>query len=422
MAPGPGPGSNAFRLCGHMAFFFILPLLAGAAVSATLWMAAGIGGLPPLPTVWIMLSGLAAAFVCLCAVSATFAARILNRVSRIDEENAQFERAVFERVARLEAARDRTKPQPAASLQSAPARLAGTLRSGAWIEPAAPPQPVALAKGDQPAETGNVVQLDPAARIRAQQEKRNRGPAPEVLEAIANARFEAWYQPVFGLPDRKTRYLSGHPYLLPDGSSPLAPQHWLEAAANEGRMPALDRFMLLESLKLCRDLARQEKTCGVIWRFNRASLADKAAWSEILEVLGANKALNGSFLCEVSHADYNDLGASEVEALHGIKDAGFELCLADCGDLQGHWASARPGLFKYVSAQPDVIANAADSGNPRAWEIDCIATGVASEAEAILLIDRDVRLAQGPFLAPPKPLRRDGKGGQTPNSVGLRQP
>ena len=405
-----------------MAFFFLIPLVAGAIVSALLWLAAGIGGLPPLPAMWIAVAGLAAAFAALCVVMAAFATQVFNRVEQTSGENAQFERAILERVSRIEAAMERLRPQPATAVQIAPARLAETLRSGARTEPAAPPAPVAIALAEPLAESGNVVQLDPVARIRAQKERRGRGSSPEILEAIANGRYEAWYQPVLGLPDRKPRHLSGHVYLMVEGSNPLAPQYWIEAAANEGRLPEIDRFMLLQGIKLCRDLARQEKTCGVFWRFNRATLADKAAWLQIIDVLRANRALSGLFVCEISHADYNDLRPAEIESLYAIKEAGFELCLANCTDLQGYAASARPGLFKYVSAEPDVIVRTLDGGDPQTRDIACIATGVAREEDAIALIDRDVRLAQGPFLAPPKPLRRDGNGDQAANGAGLRQP
>ncbi len=402
-----------------MAFFFILPLIAGAAVSALLWLAAEIGGLPQLSTIWIALYGIAAALVGLCIVCAVVATQVLNRLSTSNEENAQFERMILGRLSKLDATVEKPRPEPAIAGPNAPARFAQTLRSGTRNEPAAQAVPPAAMRVEPIAETGNVVQLDPAARIRAVQEKRNRGPSPEILEAIANGRFEAWYQPVLGLPDRKLRYLSGLPYLLTEGSGALAPQLWFDTASSGGRLASMDRFMLLQGIKLCRDLARQEKARGVFWRFCGATLADKAAWREIIEVLRANKSLGGSFLCEISHADYNNLGPTEIEALYAIKEAGFELCLADCSDLQRHCASARPGLFKYVSAEPDEIVRALDSGDPQPRDISFIATGVAREEDAIALIERDVRLAQGPLLAPPKPLRKEGA--QAP-VTGLRQP
>ncbi|HSO48881.1 MAG TPA: hypothetical protein VLQ68_13235, partial [Rhizobiaceae bacterium] len=84
-----------------MAFFFLIPLVAGAIVSALLWLAAGIGGLPPLPAMWIAVAGLAAAFAALCVVMAAFATQVFNRVEQTSGENAQFERAILERVSRI---------------------------------------------------------------------------------------------------------------------------------------------------------------------------------------------------------------------------------------------------------------------------------------------------------------------------------
>jgi EAL domain-containing protein (putative c-di-GMP-specific phosphodiesterase class I) len=199
--------------------------------------------------------------------------------------------------------------------------------------------------------------------------------------------------------------------------APLAPSAWLETPGAASGRPEVDRYMLLQAIKLRRDLARQEKPCGVIWSIGRQTLCDVTVWGEITQVLKANRALGASIICEVRLGDYADLRQAELDALFAIREAGFQLGLRECASLRDLTKAAKTGVFRFVSAEPGVIAGAADIPDLRSRDITFIGTGIDNEEDAIGLIDRDIRLAQGPLFAPAKPLRRSTGAAQAPDGA-----
>jgi EAL domain-containing protein (putative c-di-GMP-specific phosphodiesterase class I) len=177
--------------------------------------------------------------------------------------------------------------------------------------------------------------------------------------------------------------------------------------------------MLLDGIKLWRDLNRSQKECGIIWRLSRATLADEAMWSELDEVMKANRALGKSFVCEISLADYGKLSHAELDALFAVREAGFRLGLGQCTDARALANALKTGVFSMVGADAAAIADPSGITNLRGSDmvVEFMATNIASEDEAIALIDRDVALAQGPLFAPAKPLRRSGGAAIAPEGA-----
>jgi hypothetical protein len=72
-----------------------------------------------------------------------------------------------------------------------------------------------------------------------------------------------------------------------------------------------------------------------------------------------------------------------------------------------------------VGADAAAIADPSGITNLRGSDmvVEFMATNIASEDEAIALIDRDVALAQGPLFAPAKPLRRSGGAAIAPEGA-----
>jgi cyclic-di-GMP phosphodiesterase TipF (flagellum assembly factor) len=341
--------------------------------------------------------------------------KFLGKVADSMLETDLFERSVTRRIAQLEVS---PIAEPALAVQRgvmpAPERFAETLRiaqASFQAPPAAETRPAAAI-----GEAGNVVQLDLS---RASQEKRTRQPLRDIHTALAEGHHDAWYQPVVSLPDRKTRYLTGLAYLLREGEQPVAPEHWLNAAVNLGKGPAIDRFMLLDGIKLWRDLNRSQKDCGIIWRLSRATLSDKAMWGQLIEVMKANRAVGKTFICEISLSDYSRLSHAEMDMLFAVREAGLRLGLGECEDARALGNALKTGVFSMASGDVAVFAepNGVSSLHGGDVAVEFIATGVTSEDEAIALIDRDIRLAQGPLFAPAKPLRRSSAAAIAPEGA-----
>jgi cyclic-di-GMP phosphodiesterase TipF (flagellum assembly factor) len=264
---------------------------------------------------------------------------------------------------------------------------------------------------DLPANDGNVVSLQSAQRERAGNDRRQKARNQEIEAAIRESRFEAWFQPVLSLPQRKSRYLHGVPYLAQQRGPAMQPSEWMRIAQKLGSAAAVDHFMLLQGLKLVRDLKRNGKPCGVIWRIGRASFQDAEQFEAMAEILKANVAVNGLFVCEVTLSDYKHLTNPELDRLFMLREAGYRICLGDCSDPVALSRTLKTRIFDMAALDAAALIQAGGFGVSAGAElsttIEVIATGVASEADAIALIDFDVSLAQGPLFSPPRPLRRD---------------
>jgi cyclic-di-GMP phosphodiesterase TipF (flagellum assembly factor) len=389
-----------------MALLYLLPPVAGLAVAALLWVAGEyqMPGAPVLTLEWLAIAGLSATVLTLCATSIAVTRKLLRKFADSALDTAMFERSVARRLAALELLpmADAAQPAPRNALP-APERPAEKRATQPSVQPSPLPD-IRAAAG--PSETGNVVQLD---LTRAVQDKRTRQPLRDIEKSISEGERDAWYQPVVSMPDRKTRYLAALPYLLREGEAPLGPEHWLAAAVKLGHGPSIDRFMLLDAIKLWRDLKRSQKDCGIIWQPSRPTLSDKTAWGQLIEVMKANRAVGKTFICEIPMAEYATLSHGELDALFAVREAGFRIGLGGCTDARTLAEALKTGVIGMVSADVAMFAEPNGITAVRNGEdgVEFIATGVASEDQAIALIDRDIRLAQGPLFAPAKPLRRD---------------
>jgi hypothetical protein len=268
----------------------------------------------------------------------------------------------------------------------------------------------ATREGADGSEKGNVVSLETAQRERAQQERRLKPRSQDMDAAIAEGRFEAWFQPVVTLPQRKTAYLLAVPHLAVSRGPALPREEWARAAARLGRASVADQQTLVQAIKLVRDLRRKGKPCAVIWHASRATLQDGQRFSEILDLLKANSALRDLVVCEISLSDYRQLKAEETDRLFGLRDAGCRLCLGGCADLVAMAKALKSGIFSLAAVEARAIiegaaADISTGGLEPGSEI--IATNVLNEADAIALIDFEIGLALGPLFSPPRPLKRD---------------
>jgi cyclic-di-GMP phosphodiesterase TipF (flagellum assembly factor) len=395
--PCPMTGPEMMRL------LFLIPALAAAIAALAGYGLSGSALLRGhlLGVTGIAIIALCAGFSALLAVSAVSTLRLSRRFEQLRADLADYEFAVGLRLSRLETDQVRER-------QPRPDDLPASETLPVDAVPAGPA--VAQRESAEAEEKGNVVSLETAQRERAQQERRLKPRSQETDKAIADGRFEAWFQPVVSLPLRKTSYLLAVPHLPVSRGGALPHGEWSRAAARLGRASAVDQQMLLQGIKLVRDLRRKEKPCAVIWQASRATLQDAQRFQEVLDLLRANSALRDLIVCEIAFSDYRQLKAVETERLFGLREAGCRLCLGGCTDLAAMTKALRTGVFGLAAVEARAIidgaaSDIATSGLEPGTEI--IATGVSSEADAIALIDFEIGLALGPLFSPPRPLKRD---------------
>ncbi len=406
-----------------MRLAFLAPPLAAAAVAVAAFALSGSPLLRGhvLDAGWIAILGICAGLAVLWAVTALAAAKHAQMNEQLRADLADYEFAVGLRLSRLETgqAANRAEGQTAdraadTGLDQTVGPKAGPANVVAMGQAAHVPD---LRPGGEVnrevtdgSEKGNVVSLETAQRERAQQERRLKPRSQDTDAAIAEGRFEAWFQPVVTLPQRKTAYLLAVPHLTVSRGPALPREDWARAAARLGRASVADQQTLVQAIKLVRDLRRKGKPCAVIWHASRATLQDGPRFSEILDLLKANSALRDLVVCEIGLSDYRQLKAEETDRLFGLREAGCRLCLGGCTDLAAMAKALKSGIFSLAAVEARAIiegaaADITTGGLEPGSEI--IATHVASEADAIALIDFEIGLALGPLFSPPRPLKRD---------------
>lgn len=406
-----------------MRLAFFAPPLAAAAIAVAAYALSGSPLLRGnvLDASWIAILGICAGLAVLWAVTALAAVRHARMNEQLRADLADYEFAVGLRLSRLETgqAANRAEGQTAdretdtgLDRKDAPkASPANVLAMGqsAHVPDLRPVGETTREVADG-SEKGNVVMLETAQRERAQQERRLKPRSQDTDAAIAEGRFEAWFQPVVTLPQRKTAYLLAVPHLAVSRGPALPHEEWARAAARLGRASAADQQILIQAIKLVRDLRRKEKPCAVIWHASRATLQDGQRFAEILDLLRANSALRDLVVCEIGLSDYRQLKTEETDRLFSLRETGCRLCLGGCNDLAAMAKALKSGIFSLAAVEARAIiegaaADITTGGLEPGSEI--IATHVASEADAISLIDFEIGLALGPLFSPPRPLKRD---------------
>lgn len=256
-----------------------------------------------------------------------------------------------------------------------------------------------------------------AADASAGSDQQSRVNGAKVAEAIAAGAITAWYQPIIGLPDRIVRYLEATPYLAIDDDEAQPADRWYGCAVKRGLAGEVARQMLVECLALARRLRREKRDGSVIWKLDRAALAETHDRERIDALLTANASLRRKLLIGVSVDEYRLAGQEFLDFLHHLREIGFSLVLTEGEDVEQVAKIVATGLFHLVamSSRTILTRDVGRGSSPAARlrsaasrsKIELAATGIENEENAIELIDRDVLLAQGPLFSGPKPLRKD---------------
>lgn len=325
------------------------------------------------------------------------AGRIRERLSGLDSFDADLRR----RVARLE---------------ETVARIALDGRTAASAGPA-PDATAAPTNGNATEADDNIIRFNRDARQRPEPQPSARPAGARLAEALEGNAIQAWFQPIVTLPGRKTRFLEASPYLVSGKDAGRDVARRIEPGY--GNSPEVDRRMLLQSLTLLRELDRAERALGVIWPIHLPLLDDFAAFHSVERILETNSAFAQHLVARVDHRDFAGLNNEQTGRLHRIRELGFSLALGNCPVPATDVEPARSGLFKVLFMDAEkLIANWLEIDAPKAGrsaaeiEAEIVASGVATEEQAMALIDQDILLAQGEFFSLPRPLRRSGQAGQ----------
>jgi cyclic-di-GMP phosphodiesterase TipF (flagellum assembly factor) len=243
-----------------------------------------------------------------------------------------------------------------------------------------------------------------------------------VRGAIQASRVDLYLQPIVTLPQRKVRYYEAFTRLRAEDSTVLEPPKFLEAAEAGGLMPQIDNLLLLRSVQVVRRLQLKNRDVGLFCNIAASTLNDPQLFPQILQFMDANRAISPSLVLELKQSVLRALGPLETESLSALRDLGFRFCMDQVADLRLEPRELVERGIRYVkvptalllgqAAAPHADIHAADLSDLLGrFGVSLIAERIETEAQAVDLLEYDLRFGQGSLFSPPRPVRAEALRG-----------
>ena len=100
--------------------------------------------------------------------------------------------------------------------------------------------------------------------------------ATAIQQALASDRFRLLFQPIISLRGSDEEYYEVYLRLLDDKGEEISPNHFLEAAANISAATKIDRWVILESIKMLSQHRAKGNKTKLIVNIGRQSLCDES--------------------------------------------------------------------------------------------------------------------------------------------------
>jgi cyclic-di-GMP phosphodiesterase, flagellum assembly factor TipF len=181
-------------------------------------------------------------------------------------------------------------------------------------------------------------------------------------------------------------------------------------------------------VQIVRRLAAKNREIGLFLNIAPETLADRAAFAEILGYLESNRALAPSLVLELPQSTYRALGTPELNSLSSLAERGFRFSLDRIQDfrIDPRGLSERGVRFIKVPAQLMLSKEIAATGHIHPADlsdlmsrhgIELVADRIESETVVVDLLEIDVRFGQGFLFAHPRPVRAEVLGFERASSA-----
>jgi cyclic-di-GMP phosphodiesterase, flagellum assembly factor TipF len=242
-------------------------------------------------------------------------------------------------------------------------------------------------------------------------------PLEMLRQALLDNRLIHHIQPVVRLPQRRAAAYDLVPRLqLQDGELADAPDFM-------PRRGGLDIVRQIEGVGLVEavTIARRSRTGGqpavLHIPLSRATLGDDLSAEQLLATLDANRAIASGLTFLMNESEWLGLTTRERAVIESVvrKGGGFSIAQmrslrVDIAELAAMGVrSLRVDATRFIDA-PEAFTDfhISDIANYLArFEVSLLATGVATERQIVELLDNDIILVQGSYLAAPGPVRPD---------------
>ena len=242
-------------------------------------------------------------------------------------------------------------------------------------------------------------------------------PLETLRQALADKRLVFHIQPILRLPHRRVAAYDLVPRLMLEDGELADPPDFMPRRGGYDILRDIEGAALMEAVAI----ARRARTGGapIILHLplSRATLGDPAATERLLAILDANRAILEGLTFLVTEGEWQALTGHERAMIEQVarKGAGFSLAnvtslridIAELAALgmrsfrvdAAHLIEAPEALTDFhVSDIADYLSR---------FDVTLIAATIVDERQIVELLDNDILLVQGDYLAAPGPIRQD---------------
>jgi multidomain signaling protein FimX len=146
--------------------------------------------------------------------------------------------------------------------------------------------------------------------------------ASAIQQALANDRFRLLFQPIISLRGSDEEYYEVYLRMVDEQGNEISPNHFLEAAANMSASTKIDRWVILESIKMLSQHRAKGNKTKLIVNIGRQSLCDESLLPWLGVAFKAAKLTADSIVFQAQEIDVtNHLNAAKhfAEGLEKLK-------------------------------------------------------------------------------------------------------
>lgn len=247
-----------------------------------------------------------------------------------------------------------------------------------------------------------------------------------IRDALLENRVDLYFQPVVGLPQRRTAFYESFTRLRDSTGRVIMPAEYLQVAEPEGLVSAIDNLLLFRCVQIVRRLGKGDRRVGVFCNISPASLADERFFPQFLGFMADNRDLAGALVFELGLAAFRDRTAVQARNMGRLADLGFRFSLDKVAELDLDLADMERADVKYVKVSAPVLLDGlVDAGGRlavrgrrdldaadyadllRRHGVELVAEKVETERQVIDVLELDIAYGQGNLFGEPRPIRDD---------------
>jgi cyclic-di-GMP phosphodiesterase TipF (flagellum assembly factor) len=280
--------------------------------------------------------------------------------------------------------------------QRVPAERERSLRLAAVGGNAVVPSPIEARDGGQPGSPSDAEILE------------------HVREGLRMNRIDLYVQPVVSLPQRKRRHLECFSRIRTLDGGILLPHQYIDVAAREGLIGAIDNMLLFRSVQLARRLQKaQSRLFSIFVNISEHTLADAGFFRDFASFMADNRDLAPTLAFEFMQSHVLRLGGTVMLELERLARLGFRFSMDQVSDLHIDADELGRRHFRTVKIEAarllDQVRQGFDVRGLKAAldrnGIDLIVDKIESEATLVEVLDHPVDFGQGYLFGEPRPMR-----------------